>query len=142
MTKFPSIEAMKSQLDEHFPTWDLMGSLVEVDDRSATTRLIPAPLHLRPGGTVSGPALFAMADVCMYLAILWELGPIAAPCVTADMHSRFLKKPLADKPLICRAKLIRLGKTLIIAEATVTPEANRIRSHCLPPVIRLLGLNP
>ena len=33
--------------------------------------------------------MFAMADVCMYLAIIWTLGPEAAASVTADMHSRF-----------------------------------------------------
>ena len=121
-TRFADQEQMVAVLNEQFPTWNLMGDLHEVGPRFATTRLQPAAMHLRPGGTVSGPALFAMADICMYLAILWELGPVAAPCVTADMHSRFLQKPDADAPLLCTATLVRIGRTLIVAEATICPE--------------------
>lgn len=122
--RFPDLSSLIKALDEHFPTWNMMGDLIDVGERSATTRLVPAPLHLRPGGTVSGPAQFAMADVCMYLAILWELGPQAAPCVTADMHSRFLKAASPEIPLICTAKLIRVGKTLIIGEAQIRQEGS------------------
>ena len=122
LDRFADMGAMIKALDENFPTWNMMGNLIDVGERSATTRLVPAPLHLRPGGTVSGPAQFAMADVCMYLAILWELGPVAAPCVTADMHSRFLKAAANDTALICQAKLIRVGKTLIIGEAQISQE--------------------
>ena len=124
MNKFESLEALRAQLDEHFPGWDYWGDLMKVAERSATTRLVPQAIHLRPGATVSGPALFTMADTCMYYAILWELGSVAAPCVTADMHSRFLRRPAGDRPIVCDARLIRIGKTLIIAEATITPEGD------------------
>ncbi|QGG80159.1 thioesterase [Litorivicinus lipolyticus] len=120
--RFADREHMIAVLTEQFPTWNLMGDLHDVGPRFAVTRMQPQPMHLRPGGTVSGPALFAMADICMYLAILWELGPAGGPCVTADMHSRFLQKPDRDAPLLCTAKLIRIGHTLIVAEATIRPE--------------------
>ena len=117
-----SQESLTAALNEHFPNWNSMGDLVSVGDHSAVTRLEPQAVHLRPGGTVSGPAMFAMADVCMYLAILWQLGPNAATSVTADMHSRFLRRPPGDGILLCKAKLIRIGRTLIVAEAITHAE--------------------
>lgn len=121
---FESIDQLKDSLDKHFPNWELMGSLIEVGENTATTRLDPQAMHLRPGGTVSGPAMFGMADVCMYLAILWRLGPTAANAVTADMHSRFLRRPPGNAILTCRARLIRVGRTLIVAEAITQAEGD------------------
>ncbi len=46
-------------------------------------RLLVAERHLRPGGTVSGPNIFALADVAIYLAILARLGPVAMADTTA-----------------------------------------------------------
>jgi len=121
---FADKESLIAALNNNFPSWDSMGTLTEVGDKCATTRLEPKALHLRPGGTVSGPAMFAMADVCMYLAILWTLGEQAAGSVTADMHSRFLRRPPGDGVLLCKARLIRIGRTLIIAEAITYAEGD------------------
>ena len=111
-------------LNTQFPNWNSMGELVSVADFTATSRLQPQALHLRPGGTVSGPAMFAMADVCMYLAILWTMGAGAGAAVTADMHSRFLRRPPVSAPLLCTSRLIRVGRTLIIAEALTHAEGD------------------
>lgn len=111
-------------LDANFPSWNTMGDLVSVENGMAISRLEPTALHLRPGGTVSGPAMFAMADVCMYLAILWTLGAGAGAAVTADMHSRFLRRPPGDGPLVCKARLIRIGRNLIITEAVTHAEGD------------------
>ena len=48
--------------------------------------------HLRPGGTVSGPAMFTLADVGLYVAILAHIGPIAL-AVTTNLNINFLRKP-------------------------------------------------
>ena len=68
--------------------------------------------------------MFAMADVCMYLAILWTMGAGAGAAVTADMHSRFLRRPPGGAPLLCTSRLIRVGSTLIIAEALTHAEGD------------------
>ena len=119
-----SPDAMVETLNQHFEGWQDVGQLIEVDYKAATTRLVPQPMHLRLGNTVSGPAMFAMADVCMYLAIIWTLGSEAAASVTADMHSRFLRRPPGDQPLICKARLIRVGRNLIVAEAMAHAEGD------------------
>jgi uncharacterized protein (TIGR00369 family) len=69
---------------------------------------------LRPGGTVSGPIMMALADFTMYLAVLSAIGwvPLA---VTTNLSINFLKKPGA-RDLLAEAKLFKLGKRLAVGE--------------------------
>jgi uncharacterized protein (TIGR00369 family) len=72
------------------------------------------PKSLRPGGTVSGPIMMALADFAMYLAVLSAIGwvPLA---VTTNLSINFLRKP-APRDLIAQARLIKLGKRLAVGE--------------------------
>ncbi len=72
------------------------------------------PKSLRPGGTVSGPIMMALADFAMYLAVLSAVGwvPLA---VTTNFSINFLKRP-APRDLLAEARLIKLGKRLAVGE--------------------------
>lgn len=69
---------------------------------------------LRPGGTVSGPVMMALADFTMYVAVLTAIGwvPLA---VTTNLSINFLKKPGA-RDLLAEARLLKLGKRLAVGE--------------------------
>jgi uncharacterized protein (TIGR00369 family) len=69
---------------------------------------------LRPGGTVSGPIMMALADFTMYLAVLSAIGwvPLA---VTTNLSINFLKRPSA-RDLLAEARLFKLGKRLAVGE--------------------------
>lgn len=89
----------------------------QLDIRSTdplTLRLLVGRAHLRPGGTVSGPAMFLLADVAAYLAILAQIGvrPLA---VTTSAQMDFLRKPAAGD-LDAVAELLKLGKRLAVVE--------------------------
>ncbi len=78
------------------------------------------PFHersLRPGGTVSGPVMMALADFTMYVAVLSAIGwvPLA---VTTNLTINFLKKPAA-RDLLAEARLIKLGKRLAVGEVAI-----------------------
>jgi uncharacterized protein (TIGR00369 family) len=72
---------------------------------------------LRPGGTISGPAMFALADVAMYAAVLASLGP-AAHAVTVNLNITFLRRP-GQRDMIGEARLLRLGKRLAMGEVAL-----------------------
>ena len=74
--------------------------------------------HLRPGGTVSGPTMFALADVAAYLVILGHIGKVAL-AVTTSLNINFLSKPPPGN-LMARCSLIKLGKRLAICELHIT----------------------
>jgi uncharacterized protein (TIGR00369 family) len=72
---------------------------------------------LRPGGTISGPTMFALADVASYMVILAHIGKVAL-AVTTSLNINFLAKPpLAD--LVAECRLIKLGKRLAVCEVHI-----------------------
>jgi acyl-coenzyme A thioesterase PaaI-like protein len=87
----------------------------EVGNASATVIHDVGPDELRPGGTVFGPVLMAVADVALYVAILGEIG-IVPLAVTTNLNINFLRRPAAGKAIIGASKLIKLGRVLAVGE--------------------------
>ncbi len=94
--------------------------------------------HLRPGGTVSGPSMFALADVSAYFAILAMLGPVAL-AVTTNCAIDFMRKPEPGK-LFCRMELLKLGRALAVTEGRLyskgaehKPVARASLTYSIPP---------
>ena len=81
-----------------------------------TLRMKASDRFLRPGGTVSGPALFALADVAVYLAILSRIG-MAALTVTTNCSIDFMRKPQAGRDVLAHTRILKLGRTLAIGDA-------------------------
>ena len=92
----------------------------EVTAEGLVLRLCVAEGHLRPGGTVSGPAMFGLADVAIYLTILSRIGPVAL-AVTTSATVDFLRKPAAGADLVCRTRLLKLGRSLAVADGLIEP---------------------
>ncbi|WP_207063216.1 PaaI family thioesterase [Motiliproteus sp. SC1-56] len=121
-----TIEAMHAFLAEHFPQGkDYYGRVESIFHHGALLRLSPEDAHLRPGGTVSGPVMMALADVAMYVALLGEIGPVPM-AVTTNLNINFLKRPVPDADLLAEAKLLKLGSRLAVGEVTVTSEGEEM----------------
>ncbi len=88
-----------------------------------TVRMAIADRHLRPGGTVSGPSMFALADVAIYLAVLSRLGPVAL-AVTTNCSIDFLRKPEAGRDLLAEARLLKLGRVLAVGDVLIRSEGS------------------
>jgi uncharacterized protein (TIGR00369 family) len=101
-------------------------------------RLCVADRHLRPGGTVSGPAMFGLADVAMYLAILSRIGPVAL-AVTTNCAIDFMRKPAAGRDLVAEARVLKLGRTLAVGDVMIfsggsdAPVARASLTYSIPP---------
>ena len=74
--------------------------------------------HLRPGGTVSGPSMFALADVAAYLHILSLIGPKAL-AVTTNCGIDFMRKPSAGADLLCKNEVVKLGRSLAVCQSLI-----------------------
>lgn len=109
-----------------------------VDQAELVLRLKVSDRHLRPGGTVSGPALFGLADVAMYLAILSRIGPVALT-VTTNCSIDFMRKPAAGCDVIARARVLKLGRSLAVgdvllfSEGGAEPVARAGLTYAIPP---------
>ena len=87
----------------------------DLSPMSADLRLKYDSRHLRPGGTISGPSMFTLSDVGLYIAILGELGPVAM-AVTTNLNINFLRMPV-QRDLTAQCRLLKLGKRLAVGEA-------------------------
>ena len=111
------------------------------DAAGVTLRLPVAERHLRPGGTVSGPSIFALADVALYLAILSRIGPVAL-AVTTNCSIDFMRKPAAGVDLRAEARLLKLGRSLAVGDVLVfsdgmaEPVARAGLTYAIPPGAR------
>ncbi len=103
----------------------------------ARVRLAIDPRNLRPGGTVSGPAMFTLADFAIYVALLGTLGPAAIPAVTSNLSINFLLRP-DPVDVVAEVNLIRIGRRLAYAEVALYSDgreemiAHATGSYALP----------
>lgn len=116
------LEELAAFLDEVFPQIRGQMRVEEVGPMRARMRLPVTDAHLRPGGTVSGPSMFMLADCTFYAAVLGMIGrePLT---VTTSLTINFLRKP-APADLICDVRLLKLGRTLAVGDAILTSEGN------------------
>lgn len=111
-------QALTTLLHAEFPQLAQQFAIDALAPMQATVRLLNDDQHLRPGGTVSGPAMFALADVSVYLAIMAMIGP-ATLSVTTQGSIDFLRKPAAGVDLICRTRLLKLGRILAVGDCRI-----------------------
>jgi uncharacterized protein (TIGR00369 family) len=108
-------QELSEYLHEIFPQIRDDYAIDALSEDGITLRLQVAERHLRPGGTVSGPAMFALADVTVYALVLAHLGRQAL-AVTTNCSLDFLRKPAAGQDVIAKGKLIKLGRSLVVGD--------------------------
>ena len=131
-TKDEIIAFLKSE----FP--QAKGEVLEVGNAEATVRYPIGSTALRPGGTVSGPVLFGVADMALYVALFGAIG-IVPLAVTTNLTINFMRKPAADKNIIGKCKLLKVGKALAVGEVSLysegmsEPVAHAVGTYSIPP---------
>jgi uncharacterized protein (TIGR00369 family) len=108
-------------------------SIEEVWHGGALVRQAYRQEFIRPGGTISGPTMMALADFAMYVAVLAAIGPVPL-AVTTNLNINFLRKP-AEGDLLAEAKLMKIGKRLAVGEVAIRRPARRRWSPTSPPRI-------
>ena len=123
-------------LAEVFPQAADQMRVEETRTMGARVRLLVSDQHLRPGGTVSGPAMFLLADCAFYVAVLGMIGREALT-VTTNLNINFLRKP-TPCDLICEARILKLGRLLATGDVTLwsegddRPVAHATMSYAIP----------
>ncbi|KIC26637.1 MULTISPECIES: PaaI family thioesterase [unclassified Leisingera] len=125
-------------LHEIFPQVRDDFAIDAMEEKHLRMRLLTAEKHLRPGGTVSGPSMFALADCAVYALILAHLGQEAL-AVTTNCSLDFMRKPAAGADLIGEARLLKLGRVLAVADVLIysegmaEPVARASMTYSIPP---------
>lgn len=133
-----TVDEVTRVLSDGFAEWGRSGlTIEEVNFRHCRLRLVPRETALRPGGTVSGPTMFTLADTAFYVAVMASIGPETL-AVTTNVSINFLRRP---KPavLIADCTLLKLGKRLAVGEVTIfsdgedEPVAHASGTYSIPP---------
>ncbi len=95
----------------------------DLTETTITMRLKVEERHLRPGGTVSGPSMFGLADVSVYAMVLARKGRQSL-AVTTSSSLDFLRKPEGGTDLIAECKLLKLGRTLAVGDVLIYSEGS------------------
>lgn len=127
-------EAISAYLTQAFPEVDTP-RIVSADERQATLAMAVQKAHLRPGGTVSGPTLMALADTAMYALVLASVG-IAVPAVTTQLSMTFLRRPkpgslVAEATWLKRGKSLAVGAVHLHVEGDSEPCAHAVVTYAL-----------
>jgi uncharacterized protein (TIGR00369 family) len=125
-------------LAQQFPQVGRDYAIEGLTPEGLVVRLKVSDKHLRPGGTVSGPAMFGLADLCFYLALLARIGPVAL-AVTTNASIDFLRKPMPGQDLLAEARLLKLGRVLAVGDVMIfsqdgqAPVARVSMTYSIPP---------
>ncbi len=131
-----TVSELEALMDQFFPDWRTFSEIGALGDNDITVRMPFRKQLLRAGGTISGPAMMALADTSAYYLVLAHVGPQAASAATANLDIHFLSRP-QPVDVLAKATMLRLGRRLavcavdlhsgddLVAHATVT--------YALPP---------
>jgi uncharacterized protein (TIGR00369 family) len=132
-----TIPEMHAYMAEVFPELGVRFQVTEMAPYRLTARMTATAADLRPGGTVSGPAIFALADCAFYMATLGLIGrePLT---VTTSCAIDFMRKP-GPGDLVAEARILKLGRTLAVGDVLVHsdgvegPVARASLTYAIPP---------
>jgi uncharacterized protein (TIGR00369 family) len=117
-----TLAELEALMDQHFPDWRTFSQIESLADRELTLRM---PFHkrlVRAGGTISGPAMMALADTAAYYITLVLAGPLPS-MATANLDIHFLSRP---KPadMLATARMLRLGRRLAVSAVDIRSEGS------------------
>jgi uncharacterized protein (TIGR00369 family) len=108
-----------------------------LDARSLVLRRQIREDDKRPGGTVKGPTLMALADTVAYLLVLARLGLEGEGAVTTNLTMNFLRRPRFDE-LVSEGRILKIGKRLAVIDVHIRslgdeePSAQATVTYALP----------
>ena len=105
-------------LESELPSAAATGVYAQAIASGEATVVLPYSDNLlRPGGTIAGPHMMMLADVCMYAVVLGLIGEVKL-AVTTSLNINFLRKP-SETDLVSRGNIIKLGKRLAVLEVSI-----------------------
>ena len=130
-----TIAEIEALMDEGFPDWRKFSQITALGERDITLRMPFRAGLLRAGGTISGPAMMALADTAAYFCTLAQAGPVAS-AATANLDIHFLSRP-EPVDVTAVATMLRLGRRLSVCAVDLfsgeVQVAHATVTYALPP---------
>jgi uncharacterized protein (TIGR00369 family) len=120
-----SVAELRTFLHHEFPQAFAAGDIAieRADGEACLLRQRYSDRMLRPGGTISGPTLMALADCAMYVVLLSAIGPVGL-AVTTSLNINFLRKGAPGRDVLAAARILKLGKRLAVGEVSLLSDGS------------------
>ncbi|MGE0160352.1 MAG: PaaI family thioesterase [Gemmatimonadales bacterium] len=115
---------------EQFPFFRLIGlDVLDVGPGWSRTRVSHRPDLAQPAGIMHGGVISTLIDTGIAHALmmtdrLTELRHDGGALVSVDLRVKFIR-PVSAGAIVCEAKIVRLGRQIVHAEAVVTGEDDK-----------------
>ncbi len=116
MSELPSVEAINEMVLTSFPGTG--NRCIEIGEGYATAAYDVVDDDIRPGGFISGPTQFGIADCALWFASFAALGRIEPMALTSELSIRFLR-PAQGSRLICRADIEAVSRRSVVGTCHV-----------------------
>ena len=116
MTSQLDIAEINAMLVDQFPGTG--NRCVELGADYAIAAYDVTPSDIRPGGFVSGPTQFGLADCALWFLAFVGLGRIEPMALTSELSIRFLRPAVGDR-IICRAHLEAVNRRSVVGTAHI-----------------------
>jgi uncharacterized protein (TIGR00369 family) len=131
-----TIEKFNAIIQTELPSAAETGIYLHAIEEGKADLVLPYnEISLRPGGTIAGPFMMMLADICMFAVVLSLLGEIKL-AVTTSLNINFLRKP-SECDLVARGNIIKLGKRLAVVEVSIYSDedlvAHATGTYSIPP---------
>lgn len=114
-----SAEELQKLLGEYLPSFGHV-TVREVRPTGLLLSAEPGGFELRPGDTISGPSIFAFADVGAYMTVSAFLGGTPQATLTSSSVSFLEAAPLGV--LLAEVEAVWIGRRSAVLNARVTDE--------------------
>ncbi len=117
-----TVSEMNAFFTAEFPEVNTRYNVRELPAMGAIVDKLPDARDLRPGGTLSGAAIFELADLAFYVATLAMIGPKALT-VTTSAAIDYMRKPEAGG-MWAEARILKLGRALSVGDVMLYSNAH------------------
>ncbi len=106
-----TVEQINTTIAELYP--GTRNQCLEIGTDFAVVTVEVDESDIRPGGFVSGPTQFALADCALWFLAFGALGRIEPMALTSELSIRYLR-PAQGRRLVCRADLESRSRRSVI----------------------------
>ena len=96
---------------------------MEISPTHALTQSVVQPEDLRPGGFISGPTQFGLADAALWYLVFGAIGRIEPMAMTSELSMRYLR-PAQGSTLWARATLEKAGRRNVVGTVHLWTDDN------------------
>jgi len=112
----PSVEEINALVRPQFP--GSPNECAEVGEGYAVARRVISGEELRPGGYISGPTQFAVADAALWYLVFAVIERVELMALTSELSIRYLR-PAIGETLWARALLDKAGRRTVVGTVRV-----------------------